>query len=286
MTEPPALTIAGSTDEPAATSAAAEPAVTSPADDPAALGSEPAVPAVSVQGLRFAYPDGRVALAGVDLSVARGERVAILGPNGAGKSTLVLHLNGIHRPQQGSVAIGGTTVAPAHLPDIRRRVGIVFQDPDDQLFMSTVRDDVAFGPAHAGLRGADLDARVDAALDAVGMAAQRGSTPHHLSFGQRRRVAVATVLATRPDVLVLDEPTANLDPAARRELTDVLAGLDITLLVVTHDLPYALELCPRAVILDGGRIAADGPTAEILRDTELLAGHRLYMPKGFDPAQA
>jgi cobalt/nickel transport system ATP-binding protein len=251
--------------------------------------TEPAAPgpaAVSVEGLHFAYPDGRVALAGVDLSVAPGERVAILGPNGAGKSTLALHLNGIHRPQRGAVAIGGTPVAPANLPDIRRRVGIVFQDPDDQLFMSTVRDDVAFGPAHAGLKGADLDARVDAALEAVGMAAQRGSTPHHLSFGQRRRVAIATVLATRPDVLVLDEPTANLDPAARRELTDVLAGLDITLLVVTHDLPYALELCPRAVILDEGRITADGPTAEILGDTDLLAAHRLYLPKGFDPAQA
>jgi cobalt/nickel transport system ATP-binding protein len=184
------------------------------------------------------------------------------------------------------VAIGGTPVTPRNLPDIRRRVGIVFQDPDDQLFMSTVRDDVAFGPAHAGLKGEDLDARVDAALDAVGMAAVRGSTPHHLSFGQRRRVAIATVLATRPDVLVLDEPTANLDPAARRELTDVLAGLDITLLVVTHDLPYALELCPRAVILDEGCIAADGPTAEILADTDLLATHRLYLPKGFDPAHA
>jgi cobalt/nickel transport system ATP-binding protein len=285
MTDPAAPTIAGSTPGPAATPAAAEPAL-DPAADPAVLASEPAIPAVSVQGLQFAYPDGRVALAGVDLSVARGERVAILGPNGAGKSTLVLHLNGIHRPQQGAVAIGGTAVAPANLPDIRRRVGIVFQDPDDQLFMSTVRDDVAFGPAHAGLKGADLDARVDAALEAVGMAAQRGSTPHHLSFGQRRRVAIATVLATRPDVLVLDEPTANLDPAARRELTDVLAGLDITLLVVTHDLPYALELCPRAVILDEGRITADGPTAEILGDTDLLAAHRLYLPKGFDPAQA
>ena len=251
--------------------------------------TEPAVPgpaAVSVEGLHFAYPDGRVALAGVDLSVGRGERVAILGPNGAGKSTLVLHLNGIHRPQRGAVAIGGTPVARSNLPDIRRRVGIVFQDPDDQLFMSTVRDDVAFGPAHAGLKGTDLDARVDASLEAVGMAAQRDSTPHHLSFGQRRRVAIATVLATRPEVLVLDEPTANLDPAARRELTDVLAGLDITLLVVTHDLPYALELCPRAVILDEGRITADGPTARILADTDLLAAHRLYLPKGFDPAHA
>jgi cobalt/nickel transport system ATP-binding protein len=250
-------------------------------------GSSPGEPAaVSVRGLRFAYPDGRVALDGVDLEVGRGERVAVLGPNGAGKSTLVLHLNGIHRAQRGSVAVGGTPVVDANLAEVRRRVGIVFQDPDDQLFMSSVRDDVAFGPAHAGLRGADLDERVATALGAVGMGEHGGAAPHHLSFGQRRRVAIATVLATRPDVLVLDEPTANLDPAARRALSGVLAGLDITLVVVTHDLPYALELCPRAVILDGGRVTAAGPTAAILADTALLAAHRLYLPKGFDPAHA
>ena len=243
-------------------------------------------PAVSVRGLRFAYPGGHAVLDGIDLDVAAGERVAILGPNGAGKSTLVLHLNGIHAAQHGTVTVGGTPVVPANLAEVRRRVGIVFQDPDDQLFMATVRDDVAFGPAHAGLRGGDLDRRVGEALDAVGMAEHAGATPHHLSFGQRRRVAISTVLASRPDLLVLDEPTANLDPAARRELTDVLAGLDLTLLVVTHDLPYALELCPRAVILDAGRITADGPTAEILADRELLAAHRLYLPRGFDPAHA
>jgi cobalt/nickel transport system ATP-binding protein len=261
-------------------------------DATAARGSVPvsepmaAPPAVAVRGLRFSYPRGGVALDGVDLDVAPGERVAILGPNGAGKSTLVLHLNGIHLAQQGSVTIGGTPVTTANLADVRRRVGIVFQDPDDQLFMSTVRDDVAFGPAQSGLRGEDLDRRVADSLGAVGMGDHGGATPHHLSFGQRRRVAIATVLATRPDLLVLDEPTANLDPAARRELTDVLAELDLTLLVVTHDLPYALELCPRAVILDGGRITADGPTAEILADRELLAAHRLYLPRGFDPAHA
>jgi cobalt/nickel transport system ATP-binding protein len=243
-------------------------------------------PAVSVRGLRFAYPDGRVALDGVHLDVAAGERVAVLGPNGAGKTTLALHLNGIHSPQRGTVTVGGLPVTRGNLARIRQRVGIVFQDPDDQLFMPTVADDVAFGPAHAGLRDAELDERVTAALAAVGMDAQRDATPHHLSFGQRRRVAIATVLATRPDVLVLDEPTANLDPAARRELTDVLESLDITLLVVTHDLPYALELCERAVILDGGRVTADGPTGEILADIELLAAHRLYLPKGFDPARA
>jgi cobalt/nickel transport system ATP-binding protein len=242
-------------------------------------------PAVSVRGLRFAYPDGRTALDGVDLDVEAGERVAVLGPNGAGKSTLALHLNGIHRPQAGTVTIAGEPTT-GDLATIRRRVGLVFQDPDDQLFMPTVGADVAFGPAHAGLRGEDLADRVGAALAAVGMGGHADAAPHHLSFGQRRRVAVATVLATRPDVLVLDEPTANLDPAARRELTEVLAGLDVTLLVVTHDLPYAIELCPRAVILDAGRVVADGPTADLLADTDLLAAHRLYLPRGFDPRLA
>jgi cobalt/nickel transport system ATP-binding protein len=243
------------------------------------------VPAVSVRGVGFAYPDGRVALDGVDLEIGPGERVAVLGPNGAGKSTLVLHLNGILDAQRGEVMIGGLPVVKRNLAEIRRRVGIVFQDPDDQLFMPTVRDDVAFGPAQAGLRDADLARRVAGALGAVGMSDRRDAAPHHLSFGQRRRVAIATVLATDPDVLVLDEPTANLDPAARRELTDVLASLDVTLLVVTHDLPYALETCGRAVVLDGGRIVTDGSTAEVLADGDLLAAHRLFLPLGFDPAR-
>jgi cobalt/nickel transport system ATP-binding protein len=240
---------------------------------------------VAVRGVGFAYPDGRVALDGVDLEVGPGERVAVLGPNGAGKSTLVLHLNGILQAQRGEVAVGGLPVVKRNLAEIRRRVGIVFQDPDDQLFMPTVHDDVAFGPAQAGRREADLEGRVADALAAVGMADRQDAAPHHLSFGQRRRVAIATVLATDPDVLVLDEPTANLDPAARRELTEVLASLDVTLLVVTHDLPYALETCQRAVVLDGGRIVADGSTPALLADRDLLAAHRLYLPLGFDPAR-
>ncbi len=244
---------------------------------------------LDVRGLAYAYPDGHQALYGVDLAVATGERVAVLGPNGAGKTTFVLHLNGILRAGAGSVRVGGLEVRHddrATLREIRRRVGIVFQDPDDQLFMPTVRDDVAFGPANLGLRGAELADRVGEALDAVGMADVADRPPHHLSFGQRRRVAVATVLAMRPEVLVLDEPTSNLDPASRRELADVLRSLDVTVLLVTHDLPYALELCPRSVVLSGGTIVADGATPDILADEALLREHRLELPFGFDPRWA
>ncbi|WP_345285353.1 ABC transporter ATP-binding protein [Streptomyces gulbargensis] len=243
----------------------------------------PPPPSLEVTGLAYAYPDGHQALFGVNLTVGRGERVALLGPNGAGKTTLVLHLNGILDAGAGSVTVAGLPVGKRHMAEIRRRVGIVFQDPDDQLFMPTVREDVAFGPAAAGLRGAALDAVVRRALDRVGMAESADRPPHHLSFGQRRRVAVATVLATEPEILVLDEPSSNLDPASRRELADVLRSLDVTVLMVTHDLPYALELCPRSVILSEGVIAADGPTGEILADTELMARHRLELPFGFVP---
>ncbi|HEX7463326.1 MAG TPA: ABC transporter ATP-binding protein, partial [Actinomycetota bacterium] len=172
--------------------------------------------ALEVRDLRFAFPDGTQALFGVNLSIDEGERVALLGPNGAGKTTLVLHLNGIYSAQAGSVAVGGLPVVKEHLQEIRRRVGIVFQDPDDQLFMPTVRDDVAFGPANLGISGEELDTRVRKALAAVGMSGFEDRAPHHLSFGQRRRVAVATVLAMEPEILVLDEPSSNLDPAGRR----------------------------------------------------------------------
>ncbi|GAB3874209.1 energy-coupling factor ABC transporter ATP-binding protein [Dactylosporangium cerinum] len=241
-------------------------------------------PSLQVTGLHFAYPDGHVALRGVDLTVPQGDRVALLGPNGAGKTTFVLHLNGINTATGGGVEVGGLAVDPRDrtgLKEVRRRVGIVFQDPDDQLFMPTVAEDVAFGPANLGLRGAELAERVDEALAAVGMASVRDRAPHHLSFGQRRRVAVATVLAMRPEILVLDEPSSNLDPASRRELAEILRSLPVTLLMVTHDLPYALELCPRAVILDEGRIVADGPTRELLADADLLERHRLELPFGY-----
>jgi cobalt/nickel transport system ATP-binding protein len=243
-------------------------------------------PALEVRDLAFAYPDGTQALFGVDVCIARGERVALLGPNGAGKTTLALHLNGVHATQAGSVRVGGLPVVKEHLREVRRRVGIVFQDPDDQLFMPSVRDDVAFGPANLGLAGEDLERRVVEALSAVGMEAFADRAPHHLSFGQRRRVAVATVLAMEPQILVLDEPSSNLDPAGRRELADILRSLDITMLMVTHDLPYALELCPRALVMNGGRIVADGPTGELLADEAMMAANRLELPFGFFPALA
>jgi cobalt/nickel transport system ATP-binding protein len=241
-------------------------------------------PSLLVEDVAFAYPDGHQALFGVDLRIERGERVALLGPNGAGKTTLVLHLNGILRAGRGQVTVAGLPVGKPTLREVRRRVGIVFQDPDDQLFMPTVGEDVAFGPRNLGLPEAEVSARVAAALEQVGMAGFADRPPHHLSFGQRRRVAVATVLSMNPEILVLDEPSSNLDPAGRRELAEVLQALPVTLLMVTHDLPYALQLCPRSVVLDGGVIAADGPTRELLGDAALLARHRLELPYGFDPA--
>ena len=243
----------------------------------------PVGPVVELAGVGFAYPDGHVALDGVDLRVGAGEAVALLGPNGSGKTTMALHLNGIHALQKGTARISGLPVADPHLTEIRRRVGMVFQDTDDQLFMPTVGEDVAFGPANLGLRGEALQIRVKEALAMVGAEALASRAPHHLSGGERRRVALATVLAMRPDVLVLDEPTSGLDPAGRRELADVLSGLGMTQLLITHDLPFALELCERSVILNGGRIVADGPTVELLSDTDLLHRNRLELPLGFDP---
>ena len=239
------------------------------------------VPIIAVDGLSYTYPDGTEALADIDLHIHRGERIALLGPNGAGKTTLILHLNGILMPQRGAVHVNGLPLDGAGVMEIRRRVGIVFQDPDDQLFMPTVEQDVAFGPQNLGLGPDEVAARVERALATVGMSHVRRRPPNHLSFGQKRRVAIAGVLAMEPEILVLDEPTSNLDPASRRELTQLLTGLDITLLVVTHDLPYAAEVCSRAVVLDEGRIVSEGPTLDILGDEALMRVHRLELPFGF-----
>ncbi len=236
---------------------------------------------VEVVAVEFAYPDGRVALRGVDLSVAEGERVAILGPNGAGKTTLALQLNGIYQPSKGSILVGGTEVTEPNYPEIRRRVGLVFQDSNDQLFMPDVGEDVAFGPANLGLRGEALAGRVDDALAAVGGEDLRERPSHHLSGGEKRRAALATVLSMEPDLLVFDEPTSGLDPAGRRELVSTLLALPMTQLVITHDLSLALELCPRSVIMNDGRVVADRATADLLADADLLAANRLELPYGF-----
>jgi cobalt/nickel transport system ATP-binding protein len=241
-------------------------------------------PSLLIEELAFAYPDGNQALFGVNLRIERGERVALLGPNGAGKTTLVMHMNGIHPAEHGKVSVAGEVIDTTDkdlLRRIRGKVGVVFQDPDDQLFMPTVGEDIAFGPYNMGIRGAELDKAVDEALAMVHMSEFTERPPHHLSFGQRRRVAVATVLAMKPEILVLDEPSSNLDPAGRRELAEILRSLDVTIVMVTHDLPYAFELCERSVILSGGIIVADGKTADILKDQPLLAKHRLELPVGF-----
>jgi cobalt/nickel transport system ATP-binding protein len=240
--------------------------------------------AVRARGLTFGYAPGADVLAGLDLTVGHGERVAVLGPNGAGKTTLMLHLNGLLRGA-GELEVAGLPVERDTLPALRARVGLVFQDPDDQLFMTTVAEDVGFGPRNLGFDDCEVDRRTAVALRAVRMEHAAERAPHQLSMGERRRVAIAGVLAMDPRLLVLDEPSANLDPRARRELLDLLAGLDRTLLVVTHDLPFAAELCERAVILSRGRIVADGPCDALLADASLLAGHDLELPAGFDPSR-
>jgi cobalt/nickel transport system ATP-binding protein len=240
--------------------------------------------AIEARGLRFRYPNGVAGLSGVDLSVGHGERVAVLGPNGAGKTTLMLHLNGL-LSGEGDLSVAGIDARGGDVRELRARVGLVFQDPDDQLFMPTVREDVAFGPLNLGATPEQATARVQAALREVRMEHVADRAPHQLSLGQRRRVAIATVLAMDPALLVLDEPSASLDPRARRELLQMLDRIDRTLLVVTHDLPFAAELCDRAVVLSGGRIVADGRCLDILRDEDLLAAHDLELPAGFDAAR-
>lgn len=241
---------------------------------------------LSVAGLQFTYPgEHHEALRGIDLEVNAGERVALLGPNGSGKTTFVMHLNGLLELQHGSIRVGDLEMREDNLREIRRRVGAVFQDADDQLFMPTVREDVAFGPANLGITGPELDQLVIDTLERVGASALIDRSPHHLSGGEKRRVAIATVLAMEPHLLVLDEPTSGLDPAGRRELIDLLVSLPQTQMIVTHDLPFALQICPRSVIISGGRVVADGPTQDLLADAEMLAEHRLELPFGFDPSR-
>ncbi|CAA9277704.1 MAG: ATPase component NikO of energizing module of nickel ECF transporter [uncultured Acidimicrobiales bacterium] len=237
-------------------------------------------PAVQVAALSHSFPDGTRALTGVSLVVERGQRVAILGPNGSGKTTLALHLIGALDRQAGGVTVTGLEVGRTTLAEVRRRVGFVFQDPDDQLLLPTVADDVALGPTNLGLPADEVTARVTTALDVVGLADLADRAPQHLSLGERRRAALAGVLAVHPELLVLDEPSANLDPRSRRDLVEIVAGLDVTAIVVTHDLSLALELCPRSVVLDRGVVAADGPTRLLLSNPGLMAAHGLDLPYG------
>ena len=233
--------------------------------------------AVRVQSLDFAYPDGHVALQGVSLHLSQGDKAALVGPNGAGKSTLMLHLNGI-LSGAGEVVIGDMPVKPENLPLIRAMVGLVFQNPDDQLFSPTVFEDVAFGPLHMGLGEAEVRERVEQALEAVQMTAYRDRLSHHLSMGEKKRIAIATVLSMNPRILVLDEPTAGLDPRSRRKLIHLLRDLPITMLVSTHDMAMVRELFPRTIVMDEGCVVADGPTPELLMDESFLQAHGLEMP--------
>ncbi len=235
-------------------------------------------PLIEVNNLSFRYPDGQQALVDVNLVVYEGERVALVGPNGAGKSTLILHLNGIFASQDGHVRVAGLPVAGEHVKKVRALVGLVFQDPDDQLFSPTVFDDVAYGPLYMGLPEDEVRRRVERALAAVGMQGYGDRVPHRLSAGEKKRVALATVLAMEPSVLVLDEPTAGLDPRGRRMLIRLLDSMPQTMIVSTHDLLMVRDLFPRMVILDRGRVVADGPSADLLRDRALLETHGLELP--------
>ena len=256
-------------------------------------------PAVQVRDLIYRYPDGRLALRGVDLTIMPGETVALVGPNGAGKSTLLLHLNGIlpgkeraeplhahglsrgdRSPKNGAAAIwiDGLEVNPRNAPEVRRRVGLVFQDPDDQLFSTSVLEDVAFGPLNLGMSRAEAKRVALECLGRVHLSDVADRAPHHLSFGERKRVCLAGVLACNPSVLVLDEPTANLDPRGRRRFIDLIRSLTATKLIATHDLEMVLELCNRTLLLDAGRIVANGLTRNVLGDPNLLEAHGLEMP--------
>lgn len=231
--------------------------------------------AVNVTGLEYSYPDGTAALRGVDLRIRRNETVAIMGPNGAGKSTLALHFNGILTGSAGTVEVMGIEVNKKNMRAVRDIVGLVFQDPDDQLFSPTVREDVAFGPLNQKLSPQQVDHAVERALAWVGMEGSEQRSPHHMSFGEKKRISVATVLAMDPDVLVMDEPVANMDPRGRRVFLELIKVIEATKIIVTHDLSMAREICDRVILMDKGRIVAAGRPATTLSDEVLLEKHGL-----------
>jgi cobalt transport protein ATP-binding subunit len=241
---------------------------------------EPGDELLSVTGLRYAYHGTHEALKGVSLSIGKGEKVALVGPNGAGKSTLMLHLNGILRDKNKdpNIVISGMPMTKENLPYIRAKVGVVFQNPDDQLFSPTVFEDVAFGPLHMGYEEDEVRRRVEHALSLVGMSTYADRLSHHLSGGEKKRAAIATVLSMDPDILVLDEPSAALDPRSRRSLIELLQELPITMLVSTHDMLMVREIFPRMIIMDHGEIVADGPTDVLMDDQALLVSHGLERP--------
>ena len=230
---------------------------------------------ICITDLKYSYPNGMPALKGIHLSITKGECVGIIGPNGAGKTTLLLHLNGIFQSSNGAVKILGTSVCKNTVKAIRKEVGLVFQDPDDQLFMPTVFDDVAFGPINLGCDKAEVRKRVRQALDWVGMQGNEDRCPHHLSVGQKKRIAIAAVLSMDPQILVLDEPTSNLDPRGKWDLIDLLKGLPMTKIIASHDMEMIETLCPRTFILDNGQIVADDLTQRILSNEALLKDHGL-----------
>ena len=236
---------------------------------------------LNVNNLSFEYPDGFKALENINLNLSKGERLAVLGPNGAGKTTLILHLNGILGDLNGQITLNNKPFSEENISKIRKSVGLVFQDPDDQLFMPTVLEDVMFGPKNFGFSDELVEKNSIKALEQVKMLQFKDKPPHHLSFGQKRKVAIASVLASEPELLVLDEPSSNLDPASRRELIDILKNLDVSIILVTHDLPMALEICNRSIILNDGKITVNDETYKILKNEKVMSDNRLELPFGF-----
>ncbi|MBC8480812.1 MAG: ABC transporter ATP-binding protein [Actinobacteria bacterium] len=236
---------------------------------------------LEISNLTYEYPDGYKALNGISFNLDEGDSLGILGPNGAGKTTLILHLNGILGAMDSSIKLDNMEFIEDNLAQIRKTVGVVFQDPDDQLFMPTVLEDVMFGPKNFGFSDEASMKNAVEALNMVGMNKYQNKAPHHLSFGQKRKVAIASVLASKPQLLVLDEPSSNLDPSSRRELIDILLSLEISIILVTHDLPMALEICPRSIVVNGGSITQDGVTKELLTNDKIMKENRLELPFGF-----
>jgi cobalt/nickel transport system ATP-binding protein len=233
---------------------------------------------IELRDLHFSYPDGTEALRGISFRIGYGESVAIVGGNGAGKSTLLQHLNGYLMPMSGTVLVGGQPVTRETIVAVRRSVGVVFQDPDDQLFMPTVFDDVAFGPLNAGLPPDEVERRVVTCLERVGMSHLRERPPYKLSAGEKRAVAIAAILATEPDILVMDEPSSNLDPRGRRRLMNLLRGFEQTRIIATHDLEMVVEICQRVLVMDHGVVVAEGRPSEVFADEENMLKHGLECP--------